>query len=622
MVEIIKRNYLLSLIVIGLISLSLYSTYAMFTSSVETDDIVSMNTIMNYTFKINGTQNLKVSPNSKLRFNAIIENDMTGAISYGLYYKMIVPETLPSDVVIAEVTNNSSLTTSGTINENSQIVVPLVIKNNSDIEVNIEIGIVPGYATETQGVNQLIYENGQIPITEKISPEEVGDDSCSSTIKCTEECKTIIENGMQYNKCYCYVGDGTEIVNKDTSGANTPDLVEGLIPITYKENKWVKADETNGDIENLWYDYNAQKWANAVLVNNSSRSTYQNASVGTEVKEADILAYYVWIPRYKYKLFNAKKVAGTDSYNARTKGIDIVFENGEEKTGTVTCSIANNGTESCSGATNGAYYTHPAFTFGSIELNGIWVGKFELTGNTTTPTVKPNVSSLRNINVSTISNTIAKISGSSNSYGVNSSKANSHMMKNMEWGAVAYLTNSKYGRCPNGTCTEIGINNNSNFTTGCGAAPGSGSSSSCNAYTTANGMLASTTKNTYGVYDLSGGAYEYVMGNMVNSSGGFYSRNSGFSNAPESKYYDKYPYNTTNTAGTRGHLGDATSEVVASGYTGWNNDYAYFVSSSFPWFHRGGCYGNGSSAGAFYFDYNDGNAGSSYSGRAVLVRLD
>lgn len=30
----------------------------------------------------------------------------------------------------------------------------------------------------------------------------------------------------------------------------------------------------------------------------------------------------------------------------------------------------------------GEYYTHPAFTFGDKELDGIWVGKFEMSHNT------------------------------------------------------------------------------------------------------------------------------------------------------------------------------------------------------------------------------------------------
>ena len=37
-----KRNYLISVIVMGLIVLSLYSTYAMFTETIETDEIINM----------------------------------------------------------------------------------------------------------------------------------------------------------------------------------------------------------------------------------------------------------------------------------------------------------------------------------------------------------------------------------------------------------------------------------------------------------------------------------------------------------------------------------------------------------------------------------------------------
>ena len=347
-------------------------------------------------------------------------------------------------------------------------------------------------------------------------------------------------------------------------------------------------------------------------------------------------------PRYKYKLFNATKTAGIDSYNARTTGIDIVFESGTGNTGTVSCTVGTNGNESCTNATNGEYYTHPAFTFGNTELKGIWVGKFELTGSTTTPTIKPNVSSLRSINVSTISTTIAKISGSSNTYGVDSSEADSHMMKNMEWGAVAYFTNSKYGRCPNGSCTEIGINNNSSYTTGCGAAPGSSSSSSCNAYTTTDGMLASTTGNVYGIYDMSGGAYEYVMGNMVSNNGstmmsgystsinsgyngiiyasGSYTQYSNGISYPESKYYDKYQFSTSSKVETRGHLGDATSEIMVSGYIGWNSDDASFVYTTIPWLVRGGSASEESATGSFNFSGNGGRAYATISSRAMLVR--
>ena len=123
---------------------------------------------------------------------------------------------------------------------------------------------------------------------------------------------------------------------------------------------------------------------------------------------------------------------------------------------------------------------------------------------------------------------------------------------------------------------------------------------------------------------MSGGAYEYVMGNMVNSSGAFYSSNAGFSSTPNAKYYDKYSYGTSNTEYTRGKLGDATKEMapVSSSNTSWYSDYAYFPSSSSPWFLRGGYYGVGAGAGAFNFLSDLGSAYSSSSSRAVLGVLD
>ena len=113
----------------------------------------------------------------------------------------------------------------------------------------------------------------------------------------------------------------TELENADLSGANMPGLKDGMIPVKWNENnEVVKANATNPS-DDIWYDYINHKWANAVLVTSSSRDTYMNASIGTKVNEADILAYFVWIPRYKYKLFN---VSGTDGTSPQR--IEITFQ--------------------------------------------------------------------------------------------------------------------------------------------------------------------------------------------------------------------------------------------------------------------------------------------------------
>ena len=119
------------------------------------------------------------------------------------------------------------------------------------------------------------------------------------------------------------------------------------------------------------------------------------------------------------------------------------------------------------------------------------------------------------------------------------------------------------------------------------------------------------------------------MGNMSSGSGSYtYNAKSAGSNfsysASTAKYIDTYAYGTSyddQTAYNRARLGDATGEVVFRSNRAWNNDYAYFVYSSSPWFRRGGNYYDGSNAGVFYFDNGNGDSYSSNSARAALLAL-
>ena len=434
----------------------------------------------------------------------------------------------------------------------------------------------------------------------------------------------------------------------DSSGANKPALVDGLIPVVYDDTNstWVKAETEDRTSQYKWYDYNDKKWANAVLVSSTNRATYQGANAGAAISESDVLAYYVWIPRYKYKVWNINKDMNmTNNLNAQTEGIDIVFESGTASTGTISCNYdftITNGSlsEICTGS-NGDYYTHPAFTFGNDEVTGFWVGKFEISsetpdvqtnsnyyggGNVTNLTVriKPNVRSWRYNTLTNFYKVIYDMQITNNIYGLNTSRSNtdSHMLKNMEWGAIAYLTNSKYGRCANNTCTEVTINNSSDFITGNAGDTVSASSASgiTNAYNTTKGQLASTTGNIYGVYDMSGGAWEYVMGNMSSATGSYiYYASSGglnYTYTGNEKYVNTYSYGTSNTNQTaynRARLGDATSESKS-----WYSDSTSFVNSSSSWFGRGGNYSN--AAGAGPFDSN-GNAGLTLNGVSARAAL-
>ena len=184
------------------------------------------------------------------------------------------------------------------------------------------------------------------------------------------------------------------------------------------------------------------------------------------------------------------------------------------------------------------------------------------------------------------------------------------MMKNDEWGAVAYLSRSKYGKND-----EVTINSNSSYYTGGGSG---------NAYATTN-TAQSTTGNVYGVYDMSGGAFEYVAAYVNNGNANLTNYGSSLVNGdPKTKnVYTKASSDSyeNNYQQNKGVYGDAVYETSTSGSgaTSWYSDCSSFPGTSNPFFMRGGSFNNGSGAGVFYFAYSNGNGSGSYSFRPVLV---
>ena len=407
------------------------------------------------------------------------------------------------------------------------------------------------------------------------------------------------------------------------------------------------------------------------------RSYYVGAKVGTEIPMDAINTMWVWIPRYTYTYLN----------ESSPTEIKIKFEDGTNSSGTIKCSDAINQTDSdgnaisevCTDSKNGSLiagtstYTHPAFWWDKNdnnvrdkdeELTGIWVGKFEVSTDTECslsdnddvdngcnlqairPNIIPNAVSWQGAMVGTFFNDIYNMRESGNKYGF-SLNDETHMIKNMEWGAVTYLYHSKYGRCTSGTCTEVTKNNCSSLLTGIAASSINSdySASTCttdaNKYNGEKGVLASTTGNIYGIYDMSGGSDEYMMGDLVYTDGTMMSgytiyggdpKHSGFTgylsqagqrtltyDFPSKRYYDSYSYLTKGNDYEKLKLGDATKEMTSSFY-GWYDDYTYLPSSGSSWFIRGGNY-VGSSVGLFYFNGYFGNAYSAYSTRAVISNL-
>ena len=428
------------------------------------------------------------------------------------------------------------------------------------------------------------------------------------------------------------------------------DLPKGLTPVIYDGTNW-KVPELNQE----WYDYDKQMWANAVVLG-SGKTKKPGEIVTVEGDNPDALMMLVYIPRYEYKI---EGQYGKGGQSAELPGeIEVNFIGKNIKTPTE------------------GYIIHPAFNFDG-EKSGFWVGKFELSHETLSSSttsnnlgcsstsctnasglrILPNKASLRYNNVSNFWYIIRSIESTS-TFGLNN--MDTHMMKNSEWGAVAYLSQSKYGKYGNsdyeGAQKEVYINNSSSFYTGRSGGNKGGNTQIKDTYTdqtsttqyinygyyTYDGYLlsyntnnktetrdinkgtgASTTGNIYGVYDMSGGSWEYVMGAYgpeyptIGSSG--FESTVFTGNTIESKYYDIYA-NSTNSTSNDGSqscnngvcLGHAMSETAS-----WYGDYTHVVTSSYPWFLLGGYYFDNTYAGVFSRDFAQGFSGGNNSARVV-----
>ncbi|MNP39033.1 hypothetical protein D3C76_1325870 [compost metagenome] len=194
-------------------------------------------------------------------------------------------------------------------------------------------------------------------------------------------------------------------------------------------------------------------------------------------------------------------------------------------------------------------------------------------------------------------------------------------MKNTEWGAIAYLSSSQYGKTG-----EIWINPNSGYLTG-HAGTSVNASSTNTTYPYDNiiyGINASSTGNIYGIYDMSGGAYEYTA-SYVNNGHSYLTTYGASLVSAASQYKDIYISNGDTRVGNyeanSAKTGDAVYETSTSysGSTSWYNDYSYMPYSGNPFFIRGNANGGAIDSGMFYFSGATGDAYGGQGFRPVLA---
>ena len=450
---------------------------------------------------------------------------------------------------------------------------------------------------------------------------------------------------------------------------NSPQLMEGMTGIYWDKDG--NEIEVTADNQDNWYDYSAQKWANAITKDSDGNTT----------------AYWVWIPRYAYQIEKGR-------YTSEAGPISVKFLQGTSNKDEANLEISQDYPE-VTGEKMSAYVVHPSFTDGSSngknnnymngewdkEIAGYWVAKYAAGFQECTQTIASDgtviepITNTANIKYSDknytkntysanaigqdlktlpkmsypvfkpltyVYNCIStgdaytlsqEIKNGNNFYGLNSEQTDSHQMKNSEWGAVAYLTQSSYGR----NRTEI-IMNSKNL---------NNSSKSIYAVTgyaenVANGIAASSTNNKTGIFDLSGCVWERTASYISNGNACLSSYGQSYANTTENingyqtfntKWATVYPYNSSSDSDTNNYsaysekklttygFGDAVLETSTSGSgtTSWNGDYSNFAHTTRPFFGRGGLCGDSSTAGTFAFSNAISNPHGEGGFRSVLV---
>ncbi len=381
----------------------------------------------------------------------------------------------------------------------------------------------------------------------------------------------------------------------------------------------------------------------------------------------------VWIPRYAYSI---------NEYH-----VEKNLEEGTTQNITKVEFIKGTGNRGFNGTTYETSYdeekvtvgeptpmiVHPAFTFGEKSLSGIWVAKFEASmaeenKNTVENNdqedkpikILPNSKSWKYIKLGTAFMNCYNMNGNSNVYGIRAGQVDSHLIKNTEWGCVAYLSASQYGVVP----TINDLRENDITWTG--------------EKNYVNNISQSTTGNVTGIYDMNGGVWEHVAAYYDNgdSNLNLYGTEAFESNnqlkSIYTKYWNKYEVSVKEIEKSRDDtfwksgqennqqrkimtderyklmincLGDAIHEVVGTNYsfygklpnnqydwlknaddntqnkgTGFiNNDFVLIGNCDLPFIQRGGERGWNDFAGIFACGANDGVSSNYTSFRPVLV---
>ncbi len=535
------------------------------------------------------------------------------------------------------------------------------------------------------GCNCKDHCNASVTFAANVDPAKLASGSYSTTITYTATSKPAPKPP---------VVDPTVCKSGDPKNDCQVDIDANMIPVKYTGTttnaQWTSlANPEDSSNQGNWYNYNNKQWANAITVKDPSK--YKGKSM--VVDQADILGFWVYIPRYAYEVMRRD----TSDASVPAQNFTIHFEkatdpkrypaeskcSGRNMDYRTTCGLDRDYIKGRPSG-QGTWATHPAFTFGKKELNGIWFAKFETTGSSTQPTILPNEramswdSAVEFIGNKYVTATTLGIKDPQNTGGNNNftppaqnshhlAELSSRMPKNTDWGAAAYLSASQFGAGYKGVQSNAAMSYNKDAQecdskvggsegrcsydiTGCGpVADGNGKEvyidlgdygqqSACSksnlqrAYNGTLGQLASTTNNPTGVYDMAGGGWEYVAAsytndaNLINSS--TETEHKYMLTSAHKPYVDLYNFGTFAKCTWATCGGQATYELTNNFNAdkgAWNGLFSFapgvYSNGRFDWAYRGSSTWNIANGWVAGIFDSGSNTGHSHSDGSLRVVL-
>lgn len=423
---------------------------------------------------------------------------------------------------------------------------------------------------------------------------------------------------------------------------NCPQLLDGMIPVYWTSTgEEIEIGNVEQEWDN-WYDYSQQKWANAV----------------TKDDKGNITGYWVWIPRYEYKITNpgtseeseilikfikTSQTTPDEGYTyihpAFMDGTKNGFSNGEwdkeipgfwvakYMAGFQASTIDVSGTLTNANDTvvySDSFYTSYNTSYKSNALGQNLSQSGYNSQNISYPVFRPLTYAYNVISIGDCYTISRKIADKTSFYGLKNNQTDSHLMKNSEFGAVVYLTHSVYGA----NRQVITANNKTMGDTSKNIYGVTGY-----AGTTAMGTEASSTKNLSGVFDLAGCDYEYISAYLANDHENLkqYGQSITQYDKKSTKYTTTYQTGNEDTATENYNVhknfesvkkyGDAIFETSESSsdesQTSWQSGLSQYPYVTTPFFMRTNPYDT--DASMFGFKFQNGAPHFKIGFRVVLI---